>query len=80
MKNTRLTSILNSSLIACALMIGTLASTQSAFSPEHDPGRSDYSFRLPDHDPDTARWHISNRPRIALSGSVARDLVMREGL
>jgi hypothetical protein len=30
MKNTRLTSILNSSLIACALTIGTLASTQSA--------------------------------------------------
>jgi hypothetical protein len=30
MKNTRLTSILGSSLIACALMIGTLASTQSA--------------------------------------------------
>jgi hypothetical protein len=30
MKNTRLTSILGSNLIACALMIGTLASTQSA--------------------------------------------------
>jgi hypothetical protein len=30
MKNTRLTSILSSGLIACALMIGTLASTQSA--------------------------------------------------
>ena len=30
MKNTRLTSILNSSLIACALTIGSLASTQSA--------------------------------------------------
>jgi hypothetical protein len=30
MKNTRLTSILGSSLIACALTIGTLASTQSA--------------------------------------------------
>ena len=30
MKNTRLTSILNSSLIACALTIGSLASTQYA--------------------------------------------------
>ena len=30
MKNTRLTSILNSSLIACALIIGSLASTQYA--------------------------------------------------
>jgi hypothetical protein len=30
MKNTRLTSILNSSLVVCALTIGTLASTQSA--------------------------------------------------
>ncbi len=30
MKNTRLTSILNSGLIACALTIGTLASTQIA--------------------------------------------------
>jgi hypothetical protein len=30
MKNTRLTSILNSSLIACALTIGSLASTQFA--------------------------------------------------
>jgi hypothetical protein len=30
MKNTRLTSILGSSLIACALIIGSLASTQSA--------------------------------------------------
>jgi hypothetical protein len=30
MKNTRLTSILGSSLIACALTIGSLASTQSA--------------------------------------------------
>jgi hypothetical protein len=30
MKNTRLTSILSSSLIACALTIGSLASTQSA--------------------------------------------------
>jgi hypothetical protein len=29
MKNTRLTSILSSSLIACALVIGSLASTQS---------------------------------------------------
>jgi hypothetical protein len=30
MKNTRLSSILNSSLIACGLTIGSLASTQSA--------------------------------------------------
>ena len=30
MKNTRLTSILSSGFIACALMIGSLASTQSA--------------------------------------------------
>jgi hypothetical protein len=30
MKNTRLTSVLGSSLIACALIIGSLASTQSA--------------------------------------------------
>lgn len=30
MKDTRLTSILNSSLVACALMIGSLASTQLA--------------------------------------------------
>jgi hypothetical protein len=30
MKNTRLASILNSSLLACALTIGSLASTQSA--------------------------------------------------
>ena len=30
MKNTRLTSVLGSSLIACALTIGSLASTQSA--------------------------------------------------
>jgi hypothetical protein len=30
MKNTRLTSILNSSLIACALTLGSLASTQVA--------------------------------------------------
>jgi hypothetical protein len=30
MKNTRLTSILSSSLVACALTIGTLASTQPA--------------------------------------------------
>lgn len=30
MKNTRLTSILNSGLIACALTLGTLASTQIA--------------------------------------------------
>ena len=32
MKNTRFNSILSSSLIACALTIGSLASTQSAFA------------------------------------------------
>jgi hypothetical protein len=32
MKNTRLTSILSSSLIACALTIGSLASTQSVLA------------------------------------------------
>ncbi len=30
MKNTRLTSILSSSVVACALMVGSLVSTQSA--------------------------------------------------
>jgi hypothetical protein len=37
MKNTRLTSILGSSLIACALTIGTLASTQSALAQSSTP-------------------------------------------
>jgi hypothetical protein len=37
MKNTRLTSILGSSLIACALMIGSLASTQSASAQTNTP-------------------------------------------
>jgi len=37
MKNTRLTSILNSSLIACALTIGSLASTQYASAQSSTP-------------------------------------------
>jgi hypothetical protein len=37
MKNIRLTSILGSSLIACALTIGSLASTQSAFAQSSTP-------------------------------------------
>ena len=36
MKNTRLTSILGSSLIASALAIGSLVSTQVRFCPEYD--------------------------------------------
>jgi hypothetical protein len=37
MKSTRLTSILGSSLIACALTIGSLASTQSASAQSSTP-------------------------------------------
>jgi hypothetical protein len=37
MKNTQLTSILGSSLIACALAIGSLASTQSALAQNSAP-------------------------------------------
>ena len=37
MKNTRLTSILGSSLIACALTIGALAATQSASAQSSTP-------------------------------------------
>ena len=37
MKNTQLTSILGSSLIACALAIGSLASTQSALAQSSAP-------------------------------------------
>jgi hypothetical protein len=37
MKNTRLTSIFNSSLIACALTIGSLASTQIASAQSSTP-------------------------------------------
>jgi hypothetical protein len=37
MKNTRLTSILGSSLIACALTIGSLASTQPASAQSQTP-------------------------------------------
>ena len=37
MKNTQLTSILSSSLIACALAIGSLASTQSALAQSSAP-------------------------------------------
>jgi hypothetical protein len=37
MKNTRLTSILGSNLIVCALTIGTLASTQSALAQSSTP-------------------------------------------
>jgi hypothetical protein len=36
MKNTQLTSILGSSLIACALAVGSLASTQSALAQDSE--------------------------------------------
>jgi len=49
MKNTRLTSILNSSLIACALTIGSLASTQyaSAQSTELAEVTIPFAFQTP---------------------------------
>jgi hypothetical protein len=50
MKNTRFTSILNSSLVACALMIGSLGSTQLA-SAQMDPPLAEvnipFAFQTP---------------------------------
>ena len=61
MKNTKLTSILSSSLIACALMIGSLASTQySSAQSETTSRQSEYPFRVPERKPDNAGWHVSN--------------------
>jgi len=47
MKNTRLSSILSSGFIVCALAIGSLASTQSASAQTHYR-QGNYSVRLPD--------------------------------
>jgi hypothetical protein len=61
MKNTRLTSILGSSLIACALTIGTLASTQSA-SAQSPTGLAEanipFAFQTPSQTMPAGKYRI----------------------
>src|SRR5271170_5234914 len=61
MKNTRLTSILSSSFIACALTIGSLASTQSALAQSETPLAEvniPFSFQTPNQTLPAGTYHI----------------------
>jgi hypothetical protein len=69
MKNTRLTSILNSGLIACALMIGSLASTQVA-SAQSGSAIAEVTIPFAFHTP--TQTLPAGKYRITESGSLIR--------
>ena len=73
MKNTRLTSILGSNLIACALTIGSLASTQFASAQSPTPlAEANIPFAFQTGSQTYASWYVSNQSSIEPLASAAR--------
>ena len=80
MKNTRLTSILSSSMVACALMLGSLASTQfaSAQSSTMAVVNIPFAFQTPTQTLPAGKYRVIEQTNhlIRLQGSAAGGFVV----